>query len=202
MGATNKSKKLLEGMVGKKFGQLTIVEITGKSNQHKRRLVNCVCDCGKYKLTPLTYLKRGQLKSCGCLRDKASSANLKAAHKKLFDSGTWEKDPKIASAKKIWQNYYSDENLTFNKFLEISQQNCFYCGQRPSNCCNAYCSRNSKFRQNNGSFIYSGLDRVDNNFGHSFDNVVPCCINCNKAKSNRSKKEFLLWIKAVYDKHY
>lgn len=29
-----------------------------------------------------------------------------------------------------------------------------------------------------------GCDRIDNNKGHTKDNVVPCCIECNTARNN------------------
>ena len=29
-----------------------------------------------------------------------------------------------------------------------------------------------------------GMDRIDNNKGHTTDNVVPCCQICNKVKNN------------------
>ena len=44
MPATNKSKLVLEVITNKKFGRLTIVEITGTSTigKQKRRIVKCV----------------------------------------------------------------------------------------------------------------------------------------------------------------
>jgi hypothetical protein len=29
-----------------------------------------------------------------------------------------------------------------------------------------------------------GCDRIDNNKGHTMDNVVPCCVECNAARNN------------------
>ena len=203
MPATNKSKLVLEDITNKKFGRLTIVEITGTSTigKQKRRIVKCVCDCGNEKLVPLTYLKRGQITSCGCRLLETSADNLRLAHTKLFDNGVWEKDPRTASAKKAWRNSYADEDISFEEFMTLSQQNCFYCGAIPANICSAYGDRNSIFRQENGDFIYNGLDRVDNTRGHSKDNVVPCCIDCNKSKLDRSQEEFLVWIKKIYNLH-
>jgi hypothetical protein len=40
-----------------------------------------------------------------------------------------------------------------------------------------------------------GCDRIDNNKGHTKDNVVPCCTTCNMAKGNRfSSKEMIDFI--------
>ena len=203
MPATNKSRLVLEGVIGKKFGRLIIVEITGASTvgKQKRRIVRCVCECGTVKLVPLTYLKRGQISSCGCLLLETASTNIKLAQSKLFDQGVWEKDPKIASAKKVWRLSYSDGDISLEDFLLLSQQECFYCGAQPANCCSAYGDRNSEFRQENGDFLYNGLDRVDSSKGHTKDNVVSCCIDCNKAKLDRTQKDFFDWVCLVYNKH-
>jgi len=204
MSETVKSKKALEGAIGQRFGRLTVVEITGQSTigKQKRRIVRCICDCGNEKLIPLTYLRRGHTNSCGCKLLETSMSNIKLAHKKLFDDGTWGKDPQMISARKVWIDAYSDGDLSLADFMILSQQNCFYCGKLPSNCRNAVCDRNSEFRKLNGNFIYSGLDRVNNNLGHMKDNVVPCCIDCNKAKCERSQDEFLEWIKIIYNKQF
>ena len=203
MPATEKSKKSLEGVIGQKFGRLTVVEITGQSTvgKEKRRIVRCACDCGGEKLIPLTYLRRGHTNSCGCLLSETSATNLKIAHQKLINDGVWGQDPRMVSAKKVWKDAYSDADISFDEFLVLSQQDCFYCGSPPSNRRNAVCDRNSEFRKINGVFVYSGLDRVDNTIGHTKNNVVPCCFDCNIAKLERTKDEFFSWIKKVYDKH-
>ena len=199
----NKTKNELNSFLGQKFGRLTVIEFTGQSTvgKQKRRIIKCICDCGNEKLIPLTYLRRGHTKSCGCLQLENATINLLTAHKKLFEGGVWESDPKMASAKKAWRLSYNDEDISFEDFLVLSQQNCFYCNKFPSNCCSAYGDRNSKFRQENGDFIYNGLDRIDNTKGHLKNNVVPCCIDCNTAKLDRTQTEFFDWIKIIYDKH-
>lgn len=42
---------------------------------HKRRMVVCVCDCGKEHSVDVTYFKSGKIKSCGCyMRDKSNES--------------------------------------------------------------------------------------------------------------------------------
>jgi hypothetical protein len=36
-----------------------------------------------------------------------------------------------------------------------------------------------------------GLDRVDNNVGYTYDNVVPCCVLCNFIKADLNVQVFL-----------
>ena len=52
-----------------KFGRLTLIRET-----EQRRRGGAVglflCDCGAEKIAPMTYVRSGNLKSCGCLRTK------------------------------------------------------------------------------------------------------------------------------------
>jgi hypothetical protein len=50
-----------------------------------------------------------------------------------------------------------------------------------------------------GYFVYNGLDRVDNLKPHIEDNIVPCCHQCNQAKSKFTQKQFYSWIKLIYN---
>ena len=55
--------------------------------------------------------------------------------------------------------------LTFEEYVELIKQPCFYCGDDlPTD--------------------GSGLDRKDNTKGYVKENLVPCCEQCNKAKSS------------------
>jgi hypothetical protein len=80
--------------------------------------------------------------------------------------------------------------LTTEQMLVLMAQPCHYCGAQPSN--------KSKNPYYHGAYVYSGIDRVDNDKGYLLDNVVPCCIHCNVAKRSRTRDEFLAWVEAVY----
>lgn len=94
-----------------------------------------------------------------------------------------------------------------DKFLELSQLPCHYCGDPPSNRFNKYLTKDGKLTNLEVSeewaqqayFDYNGLDHVDSSLPHNEDNVVPCCIDCNRAKHNMSLKKFLKWIEKVYN---
>lgn len=79
-------------------------------------------------------------------------------------------------------------DLSEDEWVSLSKQNCFYCDQEPSNFIVAI------------GYKYSGLDRIDSSIGYTLTNVVPCCIVCNRAKSNLPAGEFEDWIKRVYVK--
>jgi hypothetical protein len=66
--------------------------------------------------------------------------------------------------------------LTENDCLPYYNTKCYYCG---------------------GDIKGIGIDRVDNKRGYTFDNIVPCCSNCNFMKHALSKDEFLQHIKNI-----
>jgi hypothetical protein len=85
-------------------------------------------------------------------------------------------------------------DLTEEQFKGLTQQNCYYCGAKPNQSCF------STHNWLNGEYIYNGLDRIDNTKGYTIDNVVPCCRQCNQAKSIFTLQEFQNWIEKVYCK--
>lgn len=73
------------------------------------------------------------------------------------------KASKMVSSYRIKDKKKSLEcNLTIEDMLEIMSKPCIYCGD----------------------INRIGCDRIDNNKGHTKDNVVPCCIDCNKARND------------------
>ena len=58
-------------MVGKKFGKLTVVEMSDKDGVYYRYL--CKCDCGNTKVLKGASLRSGLTKSCGCIRSEYMS---------------------------------------------------------------------------------------------------------------------------------
>lgn len=207
-------KELAKLHVGEKFGRLTILEvldncdprITKKPTQNKV-MVRCVCDCGIEKICALTHLKNGSTSSCGCLH-KEKSGEIIHQYNKLGIKKTKSgkngliREPHLASAWTVYTSNYKDGNISFDDFILLSQQDCFYCGISPSNTYNKYSYEYvsvSSERKLNANFTYNGLDRVDNTRGHDVDNVVPCCEPCNRAKLKRTKEDFFQWVKRVYE---
>lgn len=70
-------------------------------------------------------------------------------------------------------------NITYDDFIEtISSFKCHYC--------NKDLILNKHTRSSNGENISRAyqLDRKDNNLGYTKENVVPCCWDCNRIKSD------------------
>ena len=65
----------LKEFMGKRFGQLTVIEYAGKrAGMHRWK---CVCDCGNETIVGQSLLQSGKTKSCGCLQAATIVENLK-----------------------------------------------------------------------------------------------------------------------------
>lgn len=179
-------------LVGQKYNRLTVLERDELSDSNSWI---CLCDCGNIKSIDQYKLKSGHIKSCGCLNAEKRLMRIK----KMIDVNT-KYTPREATAMRIWKRYNNDilDNISFEDFLKLSQQNCFYCGSEPEACQNIAGKNSSDEFRKNGNFVYNGLDRIDSSKGHMIDNVVPCCKHCNWSKSNRSFEVFCEWIKKAY----
>jgi hypothetical protein len=192
----NRHIKSARELIGKQFNRLTIQKILTSRTNDGHVLSECVCDCGTVLNIRLSYVKTGKTKSCGCLNVESVKINLKKAQRARPGL-----QPRLGSAKKIFTDRYSDGNLSFEEFVVLSQEKCFYCGDEPKNTYNAYKYANSRFskqRIQDGDFIYNGLDRINSLLNHDRDNVVPSCEDCNKAKLTRSVHDFLVWVEKIH----
>jgi len=180
-----------QDLTGQKFGKLTVLKYS-HSNEYSVSFYLCLCECGTEKIISGINLKRTtkSTKSCGCLH----ADQIKSLRKN---------NPTLMVAKKIWQSNYTD-GCSFEKFLELSQKPCHYCGAIKSNKYNKYTTnfqkgKISKEWYDQCWFEYNGLDRIDSSKNHSEDNIVPCCVLCNIAKSDMTLEEFKDWIKRIYN---
>lgn len=195
-----KPDKFIDGSdyINRVFGRLTVISLVDPikdSDDKYRTAYLCHCSCGNDLIVSRHHLQnKSGRRSCGCLNDENRS-KLGLSKRKL--------PPDLASGKVLYEKAYSDGNISFKDFCRISKLNCFYCDKEPSNSHNKYLHRdkwgkNSDFAKENGTFIYNGLDRIDSSRGHDLDNVVPCCFQCNRSKSDKSLDEFGEWICHVY----
>lgn len=60
-------------MLGKRFGQLSVVRSAGKGGDHGHRLLwQCLCDCGMQVVVAGKSLRNGNTKSCGHTQERGS----------------------------------------------------------------------------------------------------------------------------------
>ncbi len=70
-------------------------------------------------------------------------------------------------------------DLTFEEFETFWNKPCYYCGK---------------------DIDGIGLDRKDPSDGYNMKNIVPCCTQCNRAKTIQTTEEFILMCKKVAEK--
>lgn len=162
-----------------KQGKLTLIKETNKRTKNGSIIWLCYCDCTKHKELSTEQLKNG-VNSCGCTRSKVKG---------------------YASFKLVWRSYLNgakergfEFKLSEDEFRVITKQNCFYCGCAPSKVMDN--------KNNTGKYIYNGIDRLDSNKGYTLENCVPCCTQCNYAKSDYPLSEFIAWIERAYSHVY
>lgn len=192
--------KLIE-LSGKRFYKFIVLERQKdlKISGITRTYWSCKCDCGNFFHARSDHILHCKIKSCGCLRKEKTGRT------------AYNAKPKgMAAAKAIYNGYKRNANrrnllftITFEDFLNISKQNCFYCGIVPSQ--ELYGLIRNGVRKGevryNGNYFYNGLDKIIPEKGYVIENIRPSCWPCNQAKSSRSLQEFNEWA-ARFITHY
>ena len=173
--------------IGKRFGRLVVIADAGSKRIGKKgeskRIVKAKCDCGTICIKQFGLVRRGIVKSCGCIQREWISQHAlnrrkapgESALNGLYATYRW-------AAVKRSLNF----SLTKEQFRQLTGSNCVYCGAEPSA---IICPEDAR-----GGYIYNGIDRVDNSVGYTTENSVTCCKTCNLAKRGMSVKEFEAWI--------
>ena len=173
--------KITPNILNERYGRLVVIEFLGIIKE--KAVWRCLCDCGNKHTTTANLLRTGGTKSCGCLKKYGML---------LPDSQVVVND--LYRSYKI---HAKERNLDFKisveQFRNLAEKNCYFCGKEPTR------TRVSKSGQ---SFTYNGIDRINNTEGYVIDNCVPCCYNCNQAKSDKELSEFLEWVKRVYEYNF
>jgi len=172
---------------GKRFNYLTILWPCGWRNGGQRingrrryRIVwACQCDCGTITTVYAADFKRSLTKSCGCKKVAKHNVN---AHN-LFAQYRHK-----AKARGIeWA-------LTFDQFLKITEQPCYFTGWLPTQSVHRKVKRHPPY-------LYNGIDRLDNTKGYTLQNAVACNGDVNKAKLAMTEERFIALCRAVVVKH-
>jgi len=173
MGKSPANKK---NETGNRYGRLVVLYEASYRNKRGEVQWVCMCDCGKEKTISGASLRNGNTRSCGCLLRRWPSHILPVTVHKFSTYQT--------GAKKKGREF----TLTVDEFQELILQPCYYCGVEPSNV---------HVTSRGVESYYSGIDRVDSRGGYTSDNVVPCCKECNYAKSDKLLIDFCSWIDRI-----
>lgn len=146
----------------KQYGKLTPIKFS-HLDKSKHSFWKFKCECGNESIANLSKVMIGSIQSCGCLSKREYGA---ASFRHLVNYY-------IVSGKSRGYSFELDDE----QFRILTKQNCYYCGKEPSNLI--------KNNHNNGDYYYNGLDRIDNNKGYTFDNVLTSCRDCNWLRGDR-----------------
>lgn len=160
------------------FDNLTVLKQIPPAQHLKRKdetywLVRC--SCGSESIKRGSSLKK--LKKCTKC-NKAYLENKNGPFLKLYNTYKYNAEKR---------GYLF--TLTEEQFKILTKQNCYYCNAFPLRLC--------KNKRSSSSYIYNGIDRIDNQEGYTFENCTTSCKTCNYAKHNSTQKEFLNWIQQL-----
>jgi hypothetical protein len=151
----------------------------------------CRCECGAETSVKADQVIRGSTVSCGC-RKKLYARNARTKRMGLLNYVEGQAASYHLYAQyrlhALRRNY--EWSLNREEFLQLTKQDCVYCGSEPRTICKP---TNGCF----GEYIYNGLDRLVNSIGYTIENCVPCCARCNKMKGVMSSAEFIEHCKKV-----
>ncbi len=172
---------------GDRFGRLVVVKRA--ENWGKQVAWFCTCDCGGTNIVPGVQLRRGQVRSCGCIcrggphgkpmRGRRGSAVGLSSLYSIYQSNARKRQLEWA--------------LSHEQFTGLVQSDCTYCGRAPK----------AKKRYGKDRYIlYTGIDRMDNAIGYTPGNSVPCCRECNIAKHADPLDKFREWLLLVAARYH
>ncbi len=173
-----------------RFGRWIALEDKGPHPKHNAHYWMCLCDCGTKREVRGSILVNGQSKSCGCWNiDRLKGKSIAPA----LPFGHAARNMLLHQYKRAAKKCNRCFSIPKEDFYKLTASNCFYCGVEPKQILKA--------RKMNGNYIYNGLDRIDNDKGYSIENVVPCCIVCNRAKRCMTDYSFKNWILRIVAYH-
>ena len=185
-------------LIGQKFGKLYV--LSRGPNKGVEITYNTLCDCGIEKLVLSVCLRRGNTRSCGCLRKEIGKIRIfkekqPTIHKKSGSAG-------FSLLFKGYERGAEKRNLPFEltkeQFAILTLSVCEYCGQDPKSIIKY--SQGKLKTIEKSEYIYNGIDRKNNNLGYTVDNCVPCCKQCNYSKRDMGFEEWISWISGIANK--
>jgi len=188
-------------LAGKIFGSFLVLS-EGERRLYKgqpiRRHWTCLCNkCGNTKDIFQGSLLYGKSVSCGCWRSEYTRDKNKRNRDSKLERG-------YSGLNKIYKTYIKhakNRNLEFNLSLDafkiITSENCYYCDEKPKQISRINTNHSSAKNIEHTTYVYNGIDRVNNTDGYIDGNCVPCCGMCNRAKRNYPINDFINWINKV-----
>lgn len=176
-----RNEKAITLEIGQKVGEFIVLR---KEYVGRNKTWVCRCKCGAEKVFwRASAILRQQ--TCGCGTD---GAGLTAKQRRSMLS-------RMQGYKNGAKKRGFEWNLSYEEFVAVASGDCAYCGCEPKvwNCVsNAPSIKKDcpNIIPEQYSIKFNGVDRVDSGFGYISGNIAPCCIRCNRAKSDMNLDEF------------
>lgn len=196
---------------GEKYGRITLLEFAGMSPSKQGAMYHVRCDCGTEKQNYLIgnlRRKRSPIRSCGCINIENHSGPQPGRR----DYAEYTKRNCYSLFKYAWKrlskkNGKASDFWTLEQWYSLASSPCHYCG-------NVDVRNIAKARAKEGGYYskypaeevarydlsVNGVDRIDSSKGYLFDNCVSCCGQCNIAKSDYTKEEFIAMASRIVSK--
>lgn len=179
-GLTARGRKRSD-LTGRQFGSWTALYEVPRLARYERRWM-CLCVCGAERPVLQKKLINKRSKSCGC-QQAARSVPPK------FPNAPWA--AQVFKVLRRRARYRGIEwGMSREAVVELSARPCHYCHAPPGH---TFVHRQQTYRR-------STLDRLDSSKGYVEGNVVPCCLQCNHAKSTMSAARYVAWLNGVVER--
>lgn len=171
---------------GDRRGKAVLVDYyRDKINKKSCYVINC--DCGN---KGVILHRWGRQASCGC--------KCHEDHPTYITQEDQTAAYILRQYKRGAKRRNKDFSLTMEDIKDIVFKPCHYCGAPPQD--RGYLKHwrgknENRYIKSKTKLFANGIDRVDNSLGYFKENCVPCCSTCNSAKLDRSKEEFIAWIR-------
>lgn len=165
-------------LLGQKFGKLTVIGESAKTNREARWL--CLCECGKEKSILSSTLKNGNTRSCGCLRNIPYRWN---GHEEM--NGTYWN---MIKSRRKNKTFSITKEQIWEKFLSQDRK-CAISGV-PLTFAKSY-NKNRKDQT-------ASLDRIDSSIGYILNNVQWVHKDVNIMKNALPQEKFIKWCEIIY----
>jgi len=157
--------------------------IDRKNNDDGYNLDNCVtcckiCNYAKGDLVLDEFIGKIYhiLSYIGIIKEKHDYNELFKNHNSLYKYSRY----KYRANKKNEKKLDFEFEITQEHFIMITSMNCYLCGKE-----------NSEIHNN-------GIDRIDNNRGYIFSNILSCCGDCNYLKNKYDINELMIKFYQIY----
>ena len=174
----------IENVIGKKFGNLTVLKFVGVNKLQKRKLYLCKCDCGNEKILRSDTFTLGRVQSCGCFLKRQGSNN-----------------PNFRGVGQIPLVYFSKlkvgakkRSIEFNVTIEYLW-NLFQ--KQDGKCALSKLPIELKPTKIGGIERTASVDRIDSSKGYIEGNIQWVHKNINFMKQTSSQAEFIKFCKLV-----